>query len=68
MENKNISWEYRCGFTSGTNFERVYRSTVNGTAVWKNSSRNKTTYFIGEKEYKTEEELIKAVNSVKWGF
>lgn len=60
-----INWNYRCGFSSETNFERLYKSEIDGIIIWKNATRNKTTYTIGEKskKYNTEQELINALKN-----
>jgi hypothetical protein len=62
-----ISWEYRCGFSSETNFERLYKAVINGVTVWKNATRTKVTFSIGEKlmKYQSEQELIKALENGK---
>jgi len=62
-----ISWEYRCGFSSENNFERVYKAIINGVTVWKNATRNKTTYSIEEKKLKyiSEQQLLEAVRNGK---
>jgi hypothetical protein len=62
-----ISWEYRCGFSSEHNFERVYKAIIDGVTVWKNATRNKTTYSIGEKKlrYNSEQELLEAIENGK---
>ena len=44
-----ISWDYRCGWSGEHNFERVYKSVIDGITVWKNATRNKVSYTIGEK-------------------
>jgi hypothetical protein len=58
-----ISWDYRCGFSSEHNFERVYKSIIDGVTVWKNATRNKTTYSIEEKKlkYTSEQQLLEAI-------
>lgn len=62
-----ISWEYRCGWSGEHNFERVYKSVIDGVTVWKNATKNKTTYTVGEngKKYKSEQELIEALKNEK---
>lgn len=61
----SISWEYRCGWSGEYNFERVYKSVIDGITIWKNATRNKVSYTIGEKsrKYKSEQELIKALEN-----
>jgi hypothetical protein len=60
-----ISWDYRCGFSSENNFERVYKAIIDGVTVWKNATRNKTTYSIGENnlKYTTEQQLLEALKN-----
>lgn len=63
---KSIKWDYRCGWSSETSFERVYKAEINGTTIYKVASRNKTVFSIGieknaKNEFASEEELVKAL-------
>lgn len=62
-----IYWDYRCGFSSKNNFERIYKAEVNGVTVWKNAQRHKVSYTIGENKlrYSSENELLRAIEDGK---
>jgi len=65
-----IEWKYFFGGYSGMSFDRFYKAEINGQRVEKHASNIGVEYSIGNIDeakitYKTEEELIKAVNAVK---
>ncbi len=64
-----INWQYFFGGhgKGGKIFHRYYKAEINGVRVEKHGSHKGTEYSIGNMDkakikYKTEEELIKAVN------
>jgi len=62
-----IEWQYFFGGSSGRSFDRFYKAEINGQRVEKHCSNTGVEYSIGNIDeakikFKTEEELIKAVN------
>ena len=64
---EKIIWKYFFGGSGGNTFDRYYEADVRGMRVEKHGSNIETEYAIGNidkarKKYKTEEELIAAID------
>lgn len=65
---EEIDWKYFFGGHGGKTFDRYYKAEINGQRVEMHSSNKGTVYSIGNMDkakgkYKSESDLIKAVNS-----
>jgi hypothetical protein len=62
-----INWQYFFGGSGGNTFDRYYEADFRGMRVEKHSSNRGSEYAVGnidkaKKKYKTEDELIAAID------